>query len=226
MDRRLVAEFRDREYPTLYATLCGDTLYGLESDEPELDVRACHVLPARSVVGLRTPPDSIAGTVHRDGLDFEVCSHELKKLCMMLLKKNGCVAEQVLSPHVVVTTPEHEELKEIVPLCYSRHMAHHFASQAKMQWQLAEGRRRGTLYAIRLLLSGIHLMRTGELVPDLPGLRDRMRATWLDEACTETRFDGLYKELTLAARTSALPAAAPEEARDRLDDLLVRQRMR
>ena len=89
-------------YTVVYATLAGDQLYGLPGDD--LDLRACHVLPAQEVVGLRGAPDSFARTVHRDGVEFEFCSHDLKKVAMMLLKKNGCIAEQIMSPHVIATS--------------------------------------------------------------------------------------------------------------------------
>jgi hypothetical protein len=37
------------------------------------------------------------------------------------LKKNGYVLEQVFSPLVVHTTPEHAELKEIAKECITKH---------------------------------------------------------------------------------------------------------
>jgi len=125
----------------------------------------------------------------------------------MLLKKNGCIAEQVLSPHVVATSPWHEELKEIVPLCYSRHWAHHFGSQAKLQEQIGK-----ELYARRVLMSGIHLMRSGELVFEY-------------DALCELVPDPSPEELSKSAQKSPLPPMPGEEARRRLDDLLVRSRL-
>jgi len=232
-DPRLVAEIRSLPYPAIYATICGDVLYGIERTDDELDVRGCHVIPAREIVRLRAPNDSIAGSVHRDGLEFEFCSHDIKKVCLMLLKKNGCVIEQVHSPHVVFTTPEHDELKEIATLCIARHMAHHYLSQARLQWDIADRSPRGLLYSFRLLLTGIHLMRTGELIPDLPGLREALKATWLDDVDptaprddARRRYESLVEEMALTTRTSPLPAAPPENARERLDDLLVRVRMK
>ena len=192
-------------YTVVYATLAGDRLYGLQGDD--LDLRACHVLPAREVVGLRGPPDSFARTVHRDGIDFEFCCHDLKKVALMLLKKNGCIADQILSPHVIATSEAHEELKRIVPLCYSRNWAHHFASQARMQEQIGK-----ESYARRLLMSGIHLMRSGEYVMDYPTLETLVA-------------DPSYDTLADAARESGLPPLPGEEARRRLDDLLIRMRM-
>ena len=46
-----------------------------------------------------------------DGIEFDIVSHDVKKFFGMLLKKNGYVLEQLYSPLVVHTTPEHEELE-------------------------------------------------------------------------------------------------------------------
>jgi hypothetical protein len=201
----LADEIAELPHPVVYAVLAGDRLYGTPGDD--LDLRACHVLPARDVLGLRSPPDSFARTVHRDGCDFELCSHDLKKVAMMLLKKNGCIAEQVLSPHVVATSEWHAELKEIVPLCFSRHWAHHFASQARLQEQIGKD-----LYARRLLRGGIHLMRTGELVIE-------------NDALEKLVPEPSAELLAESARSSPLPPMPGDEARRRLDDLIVRARL-
>jgi predicted nucleotidyltransferase len=41
-----------------------------------------------------------------DGLEIDLVTHDAKKFFGLLLKKNGYVLEQVLSPLVVHTTPE------------------------------------------------------------------------------------------------------------------------
>ena len=51
-----------------------------------------------------------------------------------MLKKNGYVLEQVLSPLVVHTTPEHEELKAIAADCVTKHHAHHYLGFAETHW--------------------------------------------------------------------------------------------
>src|SRR4051812_40703591 len=47
---------------------------------------------------------------------------------------NGYVLEQVLSPLVVVTSPEHEELVALAPDCLTRWHSHHYRGFAKNQW--------------------------------------------------------------------------------------------
>ena len=56
----------------------------------------------------------------------------------LLLKKNGYVLEQVFSPLVVHTTPEHDELKAIAQCCVTRHHSHHYFGFAETQWKLFE----------------------------------------------------------------------------------------
>lgn len=247
-DPRLVAEISGQPYRFVYATLSGEHLYGMAAPDSDFDVRAMHVLPARDVVGLRAPAETLAYTGHREGLDFEFLSHEMKKVCLMLLKKNGNVLEQILSPLVVRTTPAHEELKGIALACATTHMAHHFLSHARMQWSLFEERDpprvKSLLYALRVLLTGIHLLRRGEVEANLPrlhevfglaygpGLLDRRREEG-EGACLrpdETAFfrseyERLRAELQEAEKQSALPPMATDAARDRLDELLVRLRL-
>ena len=233
-DPRLEAEIAALPHPVVYATLGGDRLHGLAGADSDHDVRACHVLPARDVAGLREPPDAIAYTAHHDGLDLELVSHELKRVCLMLLKKNGGVLEQIHSPLVVRTTPAHEELKAISWKCLSRNMGHHYLSHARMLWSLHEERPRvrSLLRACRVLLTGAHLMRTGEIETSLPRLagselRDLIARVDGPLAAGEHEAEHarLRDALEEAMRTSPLPPAPPETARDALDDLLVRLRM-
>jgi len=93
----------------------------------------------------------------------------------LLLKVNGYVLEQLYSPLVVHTTPEHKELKEIAKNCITRHHAHHYFGFAESQWRLfskeATPRVKPLLYVFRVLLTGIHLMRTGVVEANLNQLK-------------------------------------------------------
>ena len=87
--------------------------------------------------------------------------------------------EQLYSPLVVHTTPEHEELKAIARGCVTRHHSHHYFGFAETQWRLFEKERprrvKPLLYVYRVLLTGIHLMRTGEVEANLVRLNEEAR---------------------------------------------------
>jgi hypothetical protein len=82
----------------------------------------------------------------------------VRKFFNLLMKANGYVLEQLYSPIVVYTTPEHEELKAIARGCITRHHAHH-SGFAESRWQLFQKdqppRVKPLLYVFRVLLTGI-----------------------------------------------------------------------
>ena len=242
-DPRLVAEIAAQPHRFVFATVVGEHLYGFAGADSDYDVRAAHVIPPRELLGLRTPPETLAYTTHRDGLDFEVVSLDVGKLCLSLLKKNANVLEHICSPLVVHSTPEHVELMEIACACASQHMAHHFLSHARMQWELFQSRPgvRGILYTFRVLLTGTHLMRTGEMEASLPRLNEHFGLGYVADLTARCVADAgvdpseiafftaeherLRAGLEEAKRKSTLPALPPPEIRDRLDDWLVRLRL-
>src|SRR5207253_4315295 len=96
-----------------------------------------------------------------EGLEMDIVSHDVRKFFNLLLKKNGYVLEQLYSPLVVKTSPEHEELKQIARECITRHHSHHYFGFAETQWKLFDKERprrvKPLLYVFRVLLTGIHL---------------------------------------------------------------------
>ncbi|GAA1032366.1 nucleotidyltransferase domain-containing protein [Virgisporangium ochraceum] len=163
-------------YPAVFATISGSHMYGFASADSDLDIRAVHRLPLEEVIGLRTGPETLQSSRTRDGVELDVVSQELAKFCRLLLRPNGHILEQVLSPLVVTTSDLHAELVALAPGCVTRYHSHHYLGFAKGQWQLfeREGSVKPALYTLRVLLTGIHLMRTGELECDLPTLAPGM----------------------------------------------------
>src|SRR5439155_14522668 len=121
----------------------------------------------------------------RDGLELDLVTHDARKFFGLLLKRNGYVLEQLCSPLVVLTTPEHEELKTIARGCVTRHHSHHYRGFAQTQWKLFEKesprRVKPLLYVYRVLLTGIHLMRTGEVEANLLHLNEDFRLPYVPE---------------------------------------------
>ncbi len=239
-------EVAGHPFPLVFATISGAHLYGFPSPDSDYDLRGCHVLPVREVVGLDVGPETIESSKDEDGLDLDLVTHDVKKFFGLLLKKNGYVLEQLYSPLVVHTTPEHEELKAIARGCVTRHHSHHYFGFAETQWRLFEKesprRVKPLLYVYRVLLTGIHLMRTGEVEANLVRLNeeaglghvadliDRKLAgpekSILDDAdlaLHRREYERLRAELEAAHQASTLPEGP--SARPALNDLLVRLRV-
>src|SRR6187551_1356950 len=114
-DPRLQRIVAAQPYPLVFATISGAHLYGFPSPDSDYDLRGVHLLPLAEVVGLHADEETVEKSGIHDGLEIDLVTHDAKKFFGLLLKKNGYVLEQLLSPLVVSTTPEHEELKALAP---------------------------------------------------------------------------------------------------------------
>jgi predicted nucleotidyltransferase len=164
----------EQPYPLLFATVSGAHLYGFPSRDSDVDLRGVHVLPADEVVGLRTGPETLDHTWFENEAEVDLVTHDLAKFARLMLRRNGYVLEQVLSPLVVISTPEHDELVELAAGCVTKWHAHHYRGFAKTQWEFFLNKRelKPLLYTFRVLLTGINLMRTGVVQADLRELLD------------------------------------------------------
>lgn len=106
-------------------------------------------------------------------------------------KKNGYVLEQIYSPLVLASSPEHQELKEIAHGCLTRRHCHHYLGFAETQWKLIQKesppRVKPLLYLFRVLLTGVHLMRTGMVEANLALLNQDFRLAYLDDLIARKR---------------------------------------
>jgi len=237
------------------------------TQRPSPDLRP----PSPTPVGEGSCPASEGQDGEGGALEMDIVSHDVRKFFRLLLKKNGYVLEQLYSPLVVHTTPEHAELKEICrssgrESAHSRptgsqsrltsaatgvitkHHSHHYFGFAETQWKLflkASPRRvKPLLYVYRVLLTGIHLMRTGEVEANLLTLNEEFRLPYLadlvarklagpeqstmcdaDVLFHQAEYERLRGELQAAHEASQLPELPSAETRSALDDLLVRVRL-
>jgi hypothetical protein len=247
-DERLLAEVEAHAFPLLFTTVSGAHLYGFPSPDSDVDLRGAHVMPAALLGGLDRVEETVKSSHVRAGLEVDLVTHEARKFFTLLLRDNGYVLEQLYSPIVVHTTPEHEELKAIARRCVTRRCVRHYLGFAANQWLLFEKERprrvKPLLYVFRVLLSGIHLMRTGEVNASLPACNDALgaeRLPWMaeliarkvvgaehgvlgaaDVAFYEREFARLRERLVVEAEQSTLPETA--RARPALEDLLRRIR--
>ena len=246
ISKRVVDAARAHPHPLLFATISGAHLYGFPSPDSDWDLRGCYVLPAREILGLGAPEETVSVQRKDDDFELDLVTHDAGKFFRLLLKPNGYVLEQLYSPLVVVGGLDHEELKALAKGCITRNHAHHYKGFAHNQWALFEKddppRVKPLFYVFRVLLTGIHLMRTGRIEANLvtlneeyglPGLDDLVaRKTGGEERATlesgaaaarEAVFHTLLARLEEAARASALPDVPTAHAA--LSDLLVRLRL-
>ena len=174
---------------------------------------------------------------------MDLVTHDLRKFVRLMLRRNGYVLEQLLSPLVVHTSEEHRELAALAPGVLTRHHAHHYRGFASTQWRLFErtGELKPLLYTFRVLLTGIHLMRRGEVVADLPALLGRIPspgylpdliaekaerehgAADVPHARVQEDVERLHGLLDEAQAASSLPDTP--SVRDALHDFVVRVRL-
>ncbi|MEQ8789804.1 MAG: nucleotidyltransferase domain-containing protein [Pirellulaceae bacterium] len=247
IDPRLHKQVREHPYPLLFATISGAHLYGFPSADSDYDLRGAHLLPLEDVVGLRGGRETVEKSGIHDGLEIDLVTHDVAKFFNLLLKKNGYVMEQVLSPLVVHSTPEHGELKAVAADCLTRHHAHHYLGFAATQWKLFQQedppRVKPLLYVYRVLLTGIHLMQTRQVEANLVRLNESFHLPFLPELIArkvggpeqgalassdmelhERQYLRLCEELKQASKASCLPDAPNGAAA--LNDLLVRLRLK
>lgn len=247
IDPRLNKQVNDHPFPLLFATISGAHLYGFPSSDSDFDLRGAHLLPLEEVIGLKTGSETIEKSGIHDGLEIDLVTHDAKKFFGLMLKKNGYVMEQVLSPLIVHSTPEHDELKVIAVDCLTKHHAHHYLGFAATQWKLFQKesppRVKPLLYVYRVLLTGIHLMRRGEIEANVVNLNESFKLPYLPELIErkvsgtekgtldgtdlsfhEREYERLRTELEEAFERSTLPEQPSGAAA--LNDLLIRLRLR
>jgi len=230
-------------YPLLFATISGAHLYGFPSPDSDFDLRGVHILPPNEVMSLNEARETIEMDGDRDGIELDLVTHDAAKFFKLMLKTNGYVLEQLYSPLIVQTAPEHEELKSIANGVITRFHAHHYVGFARTQWGLFEKSRqvKPLLYTYRVLLTGTYLMRSGHIEANLVTLNETFNLPYIDDLVAQkttgpekgtlaepdmafhlTEYERLVSELEIAREQSDLPTEP--SSRPALNDLLIRLR--
>ncbi len=236
----------DHKFPLVFATVSGAHLYGFPSPDSDYDLRGVHVFPVDELAGLDAPDETIEITKFEDGIELDLVTHDLKKFILLMLRPNGYVLEQLLSPLVVHASPHHQELIDLSERCITRYHANHYLGFAHSQWRLfskeEKPRVKPLLYVFRVVLTGLHLMKTGKIEANLNTLNEEFSLEYLPELIAlkqnskeqstldsknlqfyESEFHRLLTLLESAAAESNLPESAT--ARPALNDLLKRVRL-
>lgn len=189
LDRDHLAQVARKGPEPIFATISGAHLYGFASPDSDVDLRGAFMLPASEMLGLHPPAETIT-IEDKTTIDLDWVAHDIRKFARLMTSYNGYVLEQLFSPLIVLSTPAHEELIELGKGCATKPTVRHYQGFARgRRKRLAEPEPtvKHLLYAYRVLLTGIHLMQTGEVVANIQVLNERFRFTEIDELVARKR---------------------------------------
>jgi predicted nucleotidyltransferase len=182
--KALAGPARERLPGALFVTVSGAHLYGFPSADSDIDLRGCHLLPLAELIGLRRPDETVETETYHGGREVELVSHEVGKYLRLLSRHNGYILEQVFSPLVVLGEEFLGRLRPLARRCVTRNCYHHYRGFLHTQLQLLERQdvkqAKSLLYAYRVVLTGIHLLRTGEVQANLPELNRHFGLPFVD----------------------------------------------
>jgi predicted nucleotidyltransferase len=194
----------------IYCCVIGSQAYGLANDESDIDRRGIYLPPADVQWSLYGVPDQL------ENHDTQEAYWELQKFLTLALKANPNVLECLYTPLVERATPLAHELLGMRSIFLSRMVYQTYNGYVLSQFKKmqADLRHHGqvkwkhVMHLIRLLLSGIRILRDG-LVPvlveeyrtELLAIR-RGDVPWEEIEAWRKR---LHDEFNVAAETTLLP---------------------
>ncbi len=229
--------------------LCGITgahHYGFPSPDSDIDMKGIHLAPTRALLGLDTPPETHDRLQIFEGAECDLTSHEAAKALALLLAGNGNMLERILAPLQLIEGEEVTELRALARASVSKRFAGHyrgfFRGMCREHQSRSEPRAKSMLYSYRVALTGIHLMRTGELEADIRRLAPIYGFDSIGEVVAFKRDHGeksplpddldhrhrvgwktLAEALEAAVAESALPLEAPN--RESIGEWLISLRL-
>jgi hypothetical protein len=189
--------------------IVGSRAYGLDHEGSDVDRRGFYLPPARLHWGLAGVPEQLES-------DQEECYWELEKFIRLALKANPNILECLYSPLVETCTPLARELIEMRGVFLSRHIHRTYNSYVLSQFKKLEQdlrnhnapRWKHVMHLIRLLLSGIAVLKQGFVPLHVASHRDRLLSIRRGEvpwAEVESWRLQLHRELDEALRSTLLP---------------------
>ncbi|WP_433833361.1 nucleotidyltransferase domain-containing protein [Actinoplanes sp. CA-015351] len=204
-------------YDIALSVVVGSRAYGLDVAGSDHDRRGVFVAPTRAFWTLDKPP------THFDGPRAEEFNWEIERFCELALQANPTVLEVLWSPLVESVSPDGSALLEARQAFLSRRVFETYGNYARDQLKRVAARRERTgetngkqaMHMIRLLVAGAHVLRTGEVLVNVAGLRDRLLAvkhnslSWPEVVRWSAQ---LLADLETAAEDSRLPESPDRPA--------------
>lgn len=194
----------------IFRCVIGSRAYGLEDENSDTDRRGIYLPPADLQWSLYGVPKQLEND------ETQEVYWELQKFIVLALKANPNVLECLNSPIIEFATPLGEELlamkdaflSKLVFQTYSGYVASQFKkmqadirNQGQVKWK-------HVMHLIRLLHSGIHVLKSGTVNIEVGPLRDRLRQIKLGELPWDEveawRLE-LHQQMNAAYESTSLP---------------------
>ncbi|MCA9101716.1 MAG: nucleotidyltransferase domain-containing protein [Planctomycetales bacterium] len=162
----------------IYRCVVGSRAFGLETDDSDTDRRGIYLPPAELHWSLYGVPEQL------ENEETQEAYWELQKFLIMALKANPNVLECLYTPLVEYATPLAQELLAmresfLSRLVYQTYNGYVMSQFKRMQADLrnqGQVKPKHVMHLIRLLLSGIHVLREGQVPVDVGEHREQLLA--------------------------------------------------
>jgi predicted nucleotidyltransferase len=213
--------FAELEGFVVYETLVGSRAYGLDREGSDEDVRGVFLPPADLDWSLAGVPEQI------EDPEADRVYWEIEKYIRLALQANPNVLETLWTPIVTRATPVGERLRAEREIFLSRHVYATYGAYALSQFKKMERdlrthgavRFKHAMHCIRLLIAGVRLLATGEVMVDCSEYRDRLLAvrdgqlSWDDVVAWRRELES---EMAAAYSRTILPERPDYARADRL----------
>ena len=194
----------------IYRVIVGSRAYGLDTEASDTDRRGIYLPPANVHWSMFGVPEQL------ENKDNEECYWELQKFLVLALKANPNILECLYSPLIETITPLAQELlamREIFlsKLVYQTYNGYVMSQFKKLEQDLrarGEIKWKHAMHLIRLLLSGVTVLREGFVPVRVDEHREELLAIRRGELNWDevnARRLSLHKEFDSALATTKLP---------------------
>ena len=160
----------------IYRCLVGSKAFGLSNDDSDDDVRGIFIPTAQQHWSLYAIPEQIEDQADQN----DEVLWELEKFLRLALKANPNILEVLWTPIVLESTELSERLRSLRGAFLSKHLYKTYSGYVLSQFRRMKNRfekdgqfkNKHAMHLLRLLFSGIHALKTGEIMIDVSQHRD------------------------------------------------------
>lgn len=183
--QNLLVEHKSLEYireqlgNPLFLVVSGSHMFGFPSKNSDIDIRGVFITPTAELLGLDKTKETYR--IEEGKLDLSIC--ELGHYLKHVAKSNGNYLEWVNSPYLIHTSEDFVDLKNIVNSSISKEIYDYHSHFAKDLWDSAVKTKevKEFLYAFRIYMAGINLLRDCEVRANINKLNKKFRIPIIGE---------------------------------------------